>query len=399
MENPLATIESANTSLEHQEASLEKIQTFNAREKINNVKKFAELGIKKVQKYSRHIINTLYSSIHKSDTNSKTVKPEELDQSTKTIPKPEPIIKSQKILEQTTEKKQSVLKELDETSVGSMKFNIHEYYKENHTNKITKRAQERLKKRDQQKKIDNPNSTENLLSEEEYQQTVTTEASKMIGVMAQKHITDFENQVDAQLKTFSFSLVDIADFWEWRKENPPQEKATLVHNSTQGIHIEHDTFVNDDAVQQFLSSREDISTPDEIFITTKEIEKRIEDSFLPANLEISPNSIDSSAVTKEQIAYDIEKSSSGWVDHKTYENVSDISAKRAIQMLGSINAELEPRDRKTLSELHYTPKKLETFGDMVEYTLDNTSDKDTQKKLSSLSRLITKLNKVATNLE
>jgi len=106
-----------------------------------------------------------------------------------------------------------------------------------------------------------------------------------------------------------------------------------------------------------------------------------------------------SETSPEQLAYDIEKQSNGWVDSTMYEKVASIPAGEALYMLGSINAELKPYTRKLLSEMRHllnSQDTNQTFESLIQHILDTKNDNPpSEKTMKVLSDIVNKLNKVA----
>jgi len=397
------------------ERLLEKIKTFNVQEKKDNLRELAKIGISTVKSFFQRIdFKNTFQSLrkNKSDTPPKpTTDTKNLStENEKIIDDSSAISTNTSKLQQENiiEKDYTVLREINDSSEGSLKFNIYHYYKEKHNNKITKYAKQKILQKNMYLEKDSSlNQEEQLLREQENEQAFTSEKNRIIETLIQKRISDFQNSVDTKLRGAGLSLIERTAFLDWRVDHPPQEKTLLIHNEKNGIQIKNDAFASDDAIKQFLKYQAHTSSDKDV-ITTEDIEKQIADSF-PSMTHAKNNTAAQDTKktfykdkTKEQLAYDIEKNSHGWVDHTMYDKVSDIPAKEAIHMIGSVNAELRPAGRAILSEMHYIAETKETFGDVIKYFLDHPPDDTesiTQQKLHSLSNIVNKLNKVAIHME
>lgn len=118
------------------------------------------------------------------------------------------------------------------------------------------------------------------------------------------------------------------------------------------------------------------------------------EEFAPENTEESSKEQES-----DQLAYNIEKQSDGWVNNAMYEKVANIPAGEALYMLGSINAELKPSSRKLLSKMRNTLDTTQlgqTFDDLAKNIVDTTDNTESSEKiLRALSDIVNKLNKVS----
>lgn len=234
--------------------------------------------------------------------------------------------------------------------------------------------------------------------------------------LSKKRIDEFKNSISNKLKDTDLFKEEFAKFWAWRIANPPQEKPLLVRTDN-GIEIKSDQFASEAAIEKFMSNH--LSTLPDAFFNSLQNEsksKEMNPQELPANIKTtadieadithalagdihSTNTEILSKTSPEQLAYDIEKQSNGWVDSAMYEKIAHIPAGKALYMLGSINAELRPSARTLLSEMRHlinSQDTNQTFESLTQQILDTKNDNPpSEKTLRALSNLVNKLNKVA----
>ena len=237
--------------------------------------------------------------------------------------------------------------------------------------------------------------------------------NRVLTHLSKKRVQEFKDSVANKLKNTVLLKEEFAEFWAWRIANPPKEKPLLVHTNA-GIEIKYDEFASDAALEKFLSNhisklpnnlfdpsqnKPKINTNSEYNIkTTADIEDAITRAIMENNVP-TINTKNTSETSPEQLAYDIEKQSNGWVDSTMYKKIASIPAGEALYMLGSVNAELKPYTRKLLSEMRHllnSQDTNQTFESLIQHILDTKNDNTpSEKTLKALSDIVNKLNKVA----
>ena len=281
-----------------------------------------------------------------------------------------------------------VLATLDNIESTLMQSEISEYYRKHNINSIQSYL---AKKGVPEKNMD-------------------TAVTRVLVHLSQKRIEEFKNSIADKLQNTALFNGEFGKFWAWRIANPPEEKPLLVRTDT-GIKIKYDQFASKEAIEKFLSNH--ISTlPDDFFdsLDNDSIEKQASDTQLPENIKttadidtlaeemLSPTARKISETDPQQLAYDIEQQSNGWITSAMYEKIAHIPANKALYMLGSINAELKPSARSLLSEMRHLldPQNPEqTFEVLIQQILDTKDDNPpSEKTLKTLSNIVNKLNKI-----
>jgi len=374
-----------------QPSPLEKLRDFNVAEKSKNLKELAAQGINKIKSFFERInIKNILRSFLKQEASSDTS-----TMDTSPHVSAENSVEDIQVLPETaveSVENPKVLKTLTSPESALMHSEILDYYRG------TNGVQSYLAKKNIPK--ENMSIAENRILEH----------------LSGRRIQEFKDSVANKLQTTELSKKEFAQFWAWRLKNPPKEKPLLIQTST-GIKISYDQFASDTAIEKFLENH--ISTLDDDFFEpiqdkTKSVEvseKTIQDHIkTTADIEndithamedvTSTDSTGSMQETSpEQLAYDIEKQSGGWVNNTMYEKVALIPAGEALYMLGSINAELKPSARKLLGEMRHlidTTNTTQTFESLTQQILDTKNDNPpSEKTLKALSNIVNKLNKVA----
>lgn len=370
---------------------LEKLRDFNVAEKSKNLKELAAQGIDKIKSFFGriNIKNTLRSFLKQeasSDTSTMNASPHvSAENSVEDIQAlPETAVKSVE--------DHKVLKTLTSPESALMHSEILDYYR-------------------------GTNSIRSYLTKKNIpKENMDVAENRILEHLSNKRIKEFKDSVADKLQTTELSEKEFAQFWAWRLKNPPKEKPLLVQTDT-GIKISYDQFASDAAIEKFLENHistlyddffefpEDEATSVENFNeTTQNHIKTTADieSDITHALKDTTSTDDTKGVQEtspEQLAYDIEKQSNGWVDNTMYEKVAFIPAGEALYMLGSINAELKPSARKLLGEMRHlidSTDTNQTFESLTQQILDTKNDNPpSEKTLKALSNIVNKLNKVA----
>ncbi len=369
-------------SVAEQVSPLKKLHDFNVAEKSKNLKELATAGIDTVKSFfGRMDIKNTLRSFFKKDITSETS-----DGTTGALAESG---------EQNAEPKENytILRTLNNFESALMQSEISEYYRENNMASINAYL---LKAKIPKEK--SREATDRILTH-----------------LSKKRIDEFKNSVSDKLQDTNLFKEEFAKFWAWRIANPPKEKPLLVRTDS-GIKIKSDQFASEAAIEKFMSNH--LSTlPDSFFDSLQDESgsKKMNPQELPINIKTTtdieadithalaedtqPINTIVSKTNPEQLAYDIEKQSNGWVDNTMYEKVAPIPAGEALYMLGSINAELKPSSRTLLSEMRHLINSQDadqTFESLTQQVLDTKNDNPpSEKTLRALSNIVNKLNKVA----
>ncbi len=364
----------AETTME-QTPYLERIRNFNAAEKANNLKELTAYGVDKIKSIFQRIDikNALYSLLQK---NSDTLAPSDASETTQ---KPQEMLNATENTTDTNQEK--VLTELDASSATYLQAQILEYYREDaHMTKAV------------QKKLSDRGIPQDQLSEK---------TLYLLDSFAKGSVEKFEDTITQQLENYGLTKDEVENYWQWRVQqtaNTPTE-ASFVRTDS-GDRIINNDFVTEKYINQYRATQ--VSSPvSEDFFHDLQTTEDIEDHITQAMEEFAPENTEESSKEQEsdQLAYNIEKQSDGWVNNAMYEKVADIPAGEALYMLGSINAELKPSSRKLLSKMRNTLDTTQlgqTFDDLAKNIVDTTDNTESSEKiLRALSDIVNKLNKVA----
>ncbi len=367
-----------------QSSPLEALHNFNVAEKSKNLKELATAGIDTVKSFFKRInIKNTLQAFFKKDITQET-----LNKTRETSMEP---AKQNTVVE--SKEDYTVLKTLNNFESTLMQSEISEYYREHNMASIKAYL---LKTKIPKEKMDDA-------------------IDQILTHLSKKRIDEFKNSISDKLKDADLFEEEFAKFWAWRIANPPQEKPLLVRTDA-GIEIKSDQFASKTAIKKFMSNH--LSTLHDSFFDSlqdKSESEAINPQELPTNIKTTAdieadithalaedthpiNTKTISETSPEQLAYDIEKQSNGWVDSTMYEKIAHIPAGEALYMLGSINAELKPSARTLLSEMRHLINSQDTdqtFESLTQQILDTKNDNPpSEKTLKALSNLVNKLNKV-----
>lgn len=352
---------------------LERISNFNAAEKANNLKELAAHGFDKIKSIFQRIDikNALHSLLQKSSDTPTISDTSEATQKSQEMP-----VTIENASDTNTE---NVLTELDVSSPTYLQAQIFEYYTEDTNMK---------------------NAVQNKLSDRGIPEDQLPEKTLyLLDSFAKGSVNKFENTVAQQLEDYGLNKDEIENYWQWRvQQNTDAPTETSFVRTDNGDRIVTDDFVTEDYIAQYRTQQASPMSEDFLQnLTTKDIENHIDqvmDEFTSENIEEPAKEQES-----DQLAYNIEKQSDGWINNAMYETVAKIPAGEALYMLGSINAELKPSSRKLLSEMRNTldtDQSSQTFDDLAKNIVNTaTNTQSSEKTLRSLSDIVNKLNKVA----
>lgn len=389
-----STISATPETTAEQLSPLEKLRDFNANEKSKNFKELAIQGIDTVKSFFRHVnIKNALRSFFKKDSTTETSHDTFTQDKAQNVSIKNSAQDPEKLQDTTTKSAEdyTVLKTLNGPGGTLMQSDISEYYRDNNMTSIHSYL---IKKNIPKEKMD-------------------IAINRVLTHLSKKRVQEFKDSVANKLKNTILFKEEFAEFWAWRIANPPKEKPLLVRTNTE-IKIKYDEFASDAALKKFLSNhisklpddffdplqnKSEMNTSSEDNIKTT---ADIEDAITHVMMENNVPTIDTESASEtspEQLAYDIEKQSNGWVDSTMYEKVASIPAGEALYMLGSINAELKPYTRKLLSEMRHllnSQDTNQTFESLIQHILDTKNDNPpSEKTMKALSDIVNKLNKVA----
>ncbi len=360
------------------ESTLERISNFNVQDKRKSFKELAVFGIDKIKTTAKKLMNSFFKS-NSTEESSDNITEQEITATTKSI-------------EATVEKTDTVLTTMTTGNSEFIKSQILTYYQEHDTNKIQTAL---LKQKPDM-------SPEDLITYTRYSlESLSEKPIRQFKEVITSQLLKYQSPKSSGVDNISNIIRVVDEFWEWRLNTLPPEDVLLIQTKT-GTKIKYDEFASDEMIQEFLNN--EISTlTDDFFVelkdtkTTEDIESeisKITEEFANATVPSTESVTDS-----QQLSYDIEKVSSGWVNNAMYEKVANISAGEALYMLGSINAELKPSARELLSKMRRilnTQQNIQTFDNLARYIINNPNDDlFSEKTLKALSNIVNKLNKVA----
>ncbi len=385
------------------ESVLSQIHEFNVQEKSKNLKDLAANGIDKMKSiFQRLNIKKAIKSFFKKEDENEF---EPIDNNNEDIS--ESKIELNEKIEQEVGPK--VLLEFDTLNISSIKSDIYTYYKENHTGNIRKAIVAKYPEIPQNK--------------------IDIAVNRAITQLSEKPVKEFKSKIATQLEAHDIFKEDFAKFWQWRLKNlPPTAHAKFVHTDT-GNKLQYENFISDAVVSKFLDQHTS-TLPDEFFDEIDEKDQSIHQPIktpepTPTALEdlegvdnlddlgnrpvYTSEDIDNvftkelneftqsdPTLTEADFINTLTNQSNGWINTQMYDNISNISTKDALIMLGNINSELKPFTRTALSDMHNTMSdETIPFGTFLHNYLTNDSI-FSKKDIHIASDIITKLDKTVT---